>query len=245
MKTLTVKPVSDLRPLGDRTRRMWPFVLLLAALLAGLLLWWWPNPEHQPDSLSESRLVGARGPGCVRLILANDISGSMTQFSAPREDALQQLLTWSPKNLRADDEVAVLDFSGQAMVTMAPSAVGSGPAPRMRSQQFAGTSLAELLRAVTDLPATPCSSALVLLSDGILHDRPDDSETARNQLVSAGLHTVDLLIPGDTIETDEEWPQVYPYAPPTRFDGNDSDSTGLAIGRALGRLTGQRLEAAE
>ena len=244
MKPIAIEPVSDLRPLGPHSRRRWPLGLLLTALLLGSLLWFmWP--ADQPNSLSESRLAGDRGPGCLRVILANDISGSMSKFSAPREDSLQQLLTWAPSNLRADDELAVLDFSGHAIVTRAPRSIGSGPGPRLPSEQFSGTSLSELLRTVGGLPATPCTSALVMLSDGVVTDLPDNPATARKQLVAAGLATATLLVPGHDIEIDPDWSAIYPYSKPIRFNGSDSNSTGLAIGRTLGKLTGQRLEIAK
>lgn len=222
-----------------RPHRRWPWWLPLVALiplLAGLG-WWWSHPA----SLAETRLVGVREPGCVRLVIASDVSGSMAALTQPRDAAVSQLLAWAPNNLRGDDELALISFSDDAAVEIPPTPI-ERPISRAGAPAVSGgTELAPLLGAVSALPPTRCRTALLMLGDGIFGDFPPDETTATGQLASAGVDTFDLLVPGNT-EIPAGWDSVYPSAPPEFFNGTDPDQTAMVFGRRLADLTGQELQ---
>ncbi|WNG81160.1 hypothetical protein C6A86_023675 [Mycobacterium sp. ITM-2016-00316] len=211
-------------------------VLLLAALI------WWMLDRRDPKSLNDTYLSGDRNVGCVRVFIASDESGSMYEFIGPRSQALAQLVEWAPTNLRGDDELSVLAFSGQTEVAMPPTAIANSPAPLATPGPTDGTSLNALLTAIRELPRSQCVQSLVLLSDGKFHDLPSSEGMARQELRDAGIDKLFLLVPGKDIVVAGEWPTLYPYATPVVFDGTDPDKTGLAFGSAFADITGQDLD---
>ena len=96
------------RPLGSN--RLYALPLMLVLLLAAG--WYrWPAGGKAPGSLSGYRAAGARDElNCLRLVIGVDVSGSMRDFVVPRDDALTQLFSWVKKNLRRDDQVAIIDL---------------------------------------------------------------------------------------------------------------------------------------
>lgn len=239
-----LKPAGDLRPLGGRSKVSWPrllLLLLLVALLVGLPLWWYLDRDD-PDSLDHAVLVGQRGPGCARIVIASDESGSMEKFVQPRNNALAQLLAWAPSNLRDDDELEAVVFSGDTFVAMAPTEIKKRPALGGTPPPVDGTALVPLLNTIRRMPPSHCVQSLILLSDGIFQDLPAGSDAARQQLKDAGISNLALLVPGKNIKFEPTWQGLYPYAPPVIFDGLNSDKTGLAIGHALASITGQQLK---
>lgn len=241
----TLGTVGDLAPAtldtptgaGRRPLR-WPrwLPLALLPLLLGLLGWWWFNPS----SLAETQLMGARGPGCVQLVIASDVSGSMASLTEPRDRAIDQLLAWAPTNLRADDELALISFSSEASVEIAPTPVGQPITRTGPPAASGGTDLAPLLATISSLPDTRCRTSLLLLGDGQFGDLPADEATATRQLAQAGIDTFDFLVPGST-DIPSSWRSIYPSAPPVVFDGSNPDQTALVFGRHLADLTGQSL----
>ncbi|RUP32992.1 MAG: VWA domain-containing protein [Mycolicibacterium sp.] len=239
-----LKPAGDLRPLGSRRKVSWPRLLLLlvlVALLIGLPLWWYLNRDD-PDSLDHAALVGQRGPGCARIIIASDESGSMEKFVQPRNHALAQLLSWAPNNLRDDDELEAVVFSGDTFVAMPPTEIRKGPVLGRTPPPVDGTTLVPLLNTIQRMPPSHCAQSLILLSDGIFQDLPAGADAARRQLKDAGIGNLFLLVPGKKIKFEPSWQGLYPYAAPVIFDGLNSDKTGLAIGHALASITGQQLK---
>lgn len=239
-----LSPPYQLAPLGALDRnRAWrvlvPIVVALLLVPAVVLL-----GRPQPATLASVHLVGPRGPACVRLVLANDVSGSMYAFAVPRDTALAQLQRWAPQNLRPDDQVGVLEFAGDAAWQIPPTPVGqpvgrSGPSARKD-----GTVLGPVLDLVHALPHDTCDTYLLLLSDGALSDLPGDEAAARAELVGHRVHAISLLVPGRRIDVPEAWSTVYPAAAPVRFDGNDADATGLAFAQVVADITGQSLKKA-
>lgn len=238
-----IRPVDSLRPLDSRgqlSRKRIAGALVLL-ILAALPFWvWWDRRE--PQSLAQTYLAGERGPGCIRIVIANDTSGSMYEFTRPRQLALAQLLEWSPRNLRGDDEIAVLAFSGTTYVAMPPAPVASNPRPGQTPGPTDGTSLNSLVAALQDLPESRCATSLMLLSDGVFGDLAPDEDSGRIQLRDAGVSNLYLLVPGKNIPIEPNWHNIYPYAPPAVFDGTNPDATGLVLGRTLATVTGQHLE---
>ena len=238
-----LRPAGDLRPLGGRSKVSWPrlfLLLLLVALLIGFPLWWYLNRDD-PDSLDQAVLVGQRGPGCARVVIASDESGSMEKFVQPRNHALAQLLAWAPSNLRDDDELEAVVFSGDTFVAMPATEIKKRPVLGSTPPPVDGTALGPLLNTIQRMPPSHCVQSLILLSDGIFHDLPAGPDAARRQLKDAGIDNLFLLVPGKKIQYEPTWQGLYPYAPPVIFDGLNSDKTGLAIGHALAHITGQKL----
>jgi hypothetical protein len=207
-------------------------LLALAGLLAAFLL------TH--FSFADSQLTGARGPACVRLVIAADVSGSMTKLAQPRDAAVAQLLIWAPKNLRADDEMAVVVFAGSAVTTVPPAPIGSTQQQSEGAPDPFDTRLQPLLLTIGQFPRTRCRTTLLLISDAQFSDLPADPNTANQQMAEASVDRVDLLVPG-SIDVNPDWSSLYLAAPPDRFDGNDPDETALAIARHIAASTGQKL----
>jgi hypothetical protein len=175
------------------------------------------------------------------LIIANDESGSMTKFAGPREDALSALLDWAPRNLLSSDQLAVITFAGTASVTIAPTNIGAQVVRQQPEPLAQRTNFTPVLAAVGRMPTTSCTTAVVLLSDGLFDDLPADDGAGRAALRAAGVDQLYFLVPGKDIEYEPRWPRLFPYAPAVQFDGSSSDETALSIGRTLAAITGQRL----
>lgn len=224
------------RPLG---RHRWLALLALPLLAIPLLLlaWWW----FSPGRLDETTLVGARGPSCLRVVLAADVSGSMAHLAGPRDRAVDELLSWAQFNLRADDELALISFAGDASLDIPPTRIGDKAARSGSTVGDGGTRLAPVLSAVESLVSSRCRTALLLMGDGQFEDLPSDERTGREQLAAAGVDTFLFLVPGAT-DTPAQWGEQYPYAPPVSFDGSNPDATAMAFGRQLAILTGQHLQ---
>lgn len=226
-----------------RSVRWGRIVAVLGALtLLGLVIWHRLAP---PTTLSGYALSGDRGPTCQRIVVANDVSGSMSEFAEPRSNALTQLLTWSPSNLRPTDEIGVLDFAGSAAWVRTPASVtnaatGTPVDPRSLG---GGTSLEPVIAAVAALPASRCATSLWLLSDAQYPDYAPSVDAARETLAAADIHRIPLLVPSADITVDPAWETTYPYSTPITFDGRSPDQTALAYGGLLADLTGQRLAA--
>lgn len=249
--------LSPLSPLGvlnaRRTTRATAAALLVLAGLWGLV--WWLN--RPPNALEDFALVGARGPTCIRFVVAADVSGSMADFAEPRDRALEQLLTWAPLNLRADDEVMVLAFADAAVPLSSPTRIddiattGLNP-PQSRSSEAtavdaastqAGTMLEPVLQLTSELTETTCDTALVIVGDGQFFDVPTTETEALERVGDAHIHDTALLVPSKGIEVPSVWSEAVPFAKIARFDGNDANATGVALGKAIARATGQDLDA--
>lgn len=238
--TLDAPPHLD----GKRwTRRsVLTLLLALAALLAGLA-WLWPAGRQGPGSLDDVRLVGARGPSCLRLVIADDVSGSMSQFSAARQQALAEFLRWAPNNLRPDDELGVLNFAAEAKWDRQPAEIGvNRRSSGVTAIDGQNTLLTPVLSLVSALPSSPCDTELLLLSDAQLSDLPVDATAGRGALLDRNVHGIALLVPGSAIQVPSQWTQAFPEAEPRVFDGLNGQDTGLTFAAAIAQVTGQRLD---
>jgi hypothetical protein len=160
-----------------------------------------------------------------------------------RDTALAQLIGWSRDNLRADDELAVIDFAADAAVRIPPTRrdklSDAGAAAGADDGRF--TYLEPALAAIDGFPPGSCDIELVLISDAQLADLPSEPAGGKPMLLRHHVHDVRLLVPGDNVDVPQQWVLDFPEAPPTRFDGTDSDATALAFGQAIAGLTGQTL----
>lgn len=221
---------------GGRFRWARWLIPLAALFTSALLLWGWTHPS----SLASARLEGTRGPGCLRLVIAADVSGSMSRIAAPRDAAVTQVLRWAPGNLRPDDEVVLLDFAGSAALRAGPTSIGDPVIPTSAQPDLSGTQFEPVLARVAGLPSGRCRTALLLLSDGQMSDLPVAEPDATSQLTAAGIHRIDLIVPGIT-DVNPGWSSLYPSAPPEVFDGADPDATAVTIARHIAGATGQNL----
>jgi hypothetical protein len=218
-------------------------VPLLLALLVAACWHFWPAAKS-PDSLSGYRAAGPRDElNCLRLVVGVDVSGSMSNFAVPRDDALGQLFDWLKKNLRPDDQVAIVDFAAVAVVRMRPTPVaslGKLPAPT-GARDGTYTYFRPLLSDISQFPRTGCDTALVLISDAQLIDLPTTEAEGRQLLLDHQVGRIRLLVPGAAIQVGSGWKLGFPAAAPLVFDGTDVKATGLALGNTVVGLTGQSL----
>lgn len=237
-----LRPTSDLSE-GRLPRRLLIVASALAALLAApFLIWHLTHGPNTPTTLDDVRLVGPRGPGCERIVLAQDVSGSMSDFAAARSATLAEIRRWAPQNLRSDDQIGVLDFAAVAAWQQKPSPVGSPQVTGGGATDGTNTNLDPVLELVQALPASQCNTALVLISDAQLIDLPADTAQARRSLRASGIHDIFLLVPGDSIDVPGEWSHAFPEASPRRFNGLDAGQSGLAFADVVKVLTRQHLE---
>jgi hypothetical protein len=236
------QPRSLEKPPGSNRLYVLPILLALLAL-AG---WYsWPAAAKPPTSLSGYEATGSRNElNCLRLVIGVDVSGSMRDFTVPRDDALQELFSWlKKKNLRSDDQVAIIDFAAVAEVRMPPTQVadlGSLPAPA-GAKDGTYTYFRPILRDIDNFPRTTCDTALVLISDAQLADLPATEDAGRQLLLAHHVGRIRLLVPGAGIYVPPVWKKGFPSAAPLVFDGTDAEATGLAFGHIVVGLTGQSL----
>lgn len=213
---------------------LWWLAPLVAVLL---LLWWlWPKPA---DTLTQLHLSGARSPACVRLVILPDRSGSMEEFAAARDGAFAQLIPWATANLRADDELAVIDWAASAAVAAGPARVdqvadGSLPSVAVETD---GTDLTRAVDAVVAMPGTTCRTALVFLTDTAVS--PVADQTIRS-LVDATVTSVTVVLP-DGASVTSEWTNAMPFSRTVTSNARDADATARALGQAVAFATDQQL----
>jgi len=226
--------------LGPSLRR------LVIAILALAILLWATIPAAisrltDPSAIDQVALTGPRGPQCLRLILAGDVSGSMTQYAAAEQAAVNQFLTWAPTNLRPDDEIGVLSFAGSIAWNRRPApANASTMTTGTPANMSDGTALSPVINGIGSLPASGCRTALALLSDGQMQDLPAPQD-ARAMQVAAGIDDLSLLVPSAGIDRPTDWNTTFPAAMGTVFDGTDPNATGLTFAHLVARLTEQTL----
>ena len=234
--------IPDVTPL--RSKRRWLRLLLVMLLLLVLLLWWlfrWNSHHSPPASLEQAVLTGPRGPECLRLIIAEDVSGSMADYAAARAQAIASLLAWAPGQLRTDDELAVVTFAASAATRLQPTPVGQKSTPEASVTTDGGdTLLTPVIDAAAAFPTTTCHTHLLVVGDGLISDPAEAGDIAR--LSASGIDSIGLLMPSPDLRTPEEFSAAFPYAQSRSFDGNDADQTGLALAQVLADQTGQTIE---
>lgn len=200
----------------------------------------------RPKRIQDYRLAGPRRAGAIRIVVASDVSPSMDGFADARETAIGQLLTWVQANLRATDEIGVLDFSDTAAWRMTPTSIADlAQAGHHMSSTYAvpsgGTNLLPVLERSRQLSNTTARTCVWLISDGQYPDYPPDADTARRVLYDSGVDAMPLLVPSHAIQVPEDWPAVFPTQIWTPFDGRNPNQTAIAFARTLAQHTHQRL----
>lgn len=232
-RSLPVRPprwARDFRPLL-------PVLLLLAVAAVGWGAW----GASVPSSLDQTTLGGQRlltGRACIAI--AADLSGSMSDFAVQRQQATEILVPWLRRNLRGDDQVAMVAFTDQGELLMPATAVAELPPiapvePALPGQSTEAVPALDLLDVTLDDEG--CSAtALLMISDGLLGDRPSDLAGA---LSRAGITRTYLINPNGSGRPAE-------LSDP-RLSGirvvalGDADQQALTYGRAVADLTGQEL----
>ncbi|MGW2787020.1 hypothetical protein ACWC3X_38400 [Streptomyces populi] len=234
---MPLRPLTQLRPLTTLTPPAPPtFKSRIAAQFT-------QRKAARRSPLDRLYLTGTRNPETLRLLVAVDVSMSMTGCASARDAALSTFTQWAMTNMHSDDEVAVLDFAAAARVRLRPTPLAQATAtlPKPSRLDSSDTRLNPLLHTIRRLPPSGGRTALLLLSDAQLADLPTTSTAGQQMLQEHGIDDLRLLVPGPSIPLPAQWDTVFPMASPDRFDGRDADATGLALARALASLTGQRL----
>ncbi|MGX5654045.1 hypothetical protein ACWKWC_04665 [Geodermatophilus nigrescens] len=230
-------------PFGTATRRVVALVAAVAAAMAGCaLLTGGPGPATDVD---EVQLAGARSPGCVRLLVLSDLSGSMADHAGTRTAALGRILDWAPRNLRPDDELAVIAYAGSADLVLptTPVADFAGAAlPPARLAEPDGTRLDDVVRVVSELPATTCRTTMLFLSDGVLTEEPlaDVDEV----LGAAGVASVATVVP-QGVEMPDAWRALFPYGTEAEVADRQPGRLAVAVAEVLAEATGQEVRRVE
>lgn len=210
---------------------------------------WWGRlyaKARPPADIQGYTLTGTRRPGPIRIVIAHDVSGSMTAFAPARERALEHFFAWAPQNLRSHDEIAVLDFAGRAAWRLQPTTI-----QRLAENRYAlhpatgvdagGTELGPVLHLVAALPPTTARTSVWLFSDAQFSDYPPNDTTAHHDLHEAGIATMPLLVPDPAITVPPTWWQCYPHQITETFNGHNPHQTTLALAHSTAATTRQRL----
>lgn len=196
-------------------------------------------------------LTLADGPPC-RILVHEDLSGSMDAVAAAREIVLTELLSWLSAQLRPWDEVGVTSFGGDACVRLEPT-------PADRELVLADAALASyctLLGSTWDLvdvfaPYTPRAgddgavlgtprTVSVLVSDGYIADLGAAGSRARSTAV--GVDAVGLLLPdGRDRAAPRCWTHAYPDGAVLAVDPHDAGRLAGALAELIAELTGREL----
>jgi hypothetical protein len=174
-------------------RRLLLGLLGLLLLLLGLTAC---HEDRKPVSLANSTLTGVRrttGPVCIEE--AVDVSGSMVQYTAQREQAERELFAFAKRELLPTDQISEAFFAGTARLALPPTDLQSLTAPRALSGQFGdGTLLtpavAGLVAARASAPAPCAARALVMITDGEIYDPPPVIQAALAAADYARLYAV-------------------------------------------------------
>ncbi len=195
-----------------------------------------PAPSPSVTKLKQAKLAPGRTVKCARVILAIDQSNSMSGYTAARDNALQQLVEWGSRNLGKRDQIAVVDFAGEAGVRLPPTGVRAlsriGPAVSLAG----GSEYRPILDVVGTFPPTSCKSALVLLSDGDLEHLPADASESGTVFRTAGVKFQRLLVPDRSIRVPAAWSTAFPNGKPVFVNGLDPDETALIIGETIAKI---------
>jgi len=222
--------------LGDTPsrRRLWWLLALLPLIALVLLI-----PHPRSDDLADLALTGVRGPGCVRIVVAPDVSGSMTEYEQVRTTALAELAEWTPENLRGDDELAVLVWDDAATIALNPVTVSSaaGVPTALPQPGTGGSDIGPAIDLLHSFPTTYCRSALVAISDGLIGS---DAAGIEQTLRTSGFDSVAIILPNGS-SAPGAWMQVFPYSLQFHADPVSPAQTGRAVAEAIAATTDQLL----
>ncbi|MBX3089869.1 MAG: VWA domain-containing protein [Cryobacterium sp.] len=221
-------------------------MLIPLLLLAGLIGWITFSVNQQltsaADDLSRQVLVGPRNLTCQRVVILLDQSGSMDDFRQVRTDAIDVLASWAPKNLRGNDELALISWADIAATQTSTTPIASLTATTLNQRQFdlgGGTQLLPAVQQLATLPSTVCRTSLVFISDGEIGQI--DQSDLDGALSAAGVDSISLVLPNSQA-APEYWMQLLPYTETFNADQSNSNQTARAMGQAIAAATNQQLQ---
>jgi hypothetical protein len=208
-------------------------------MLARLL---WPSGEA-PGRLSEGHLVGGRSPTPINVYLLIDRSGSFDPYTEMQDEARAQVVAWAPKNLRSDDTLTIIDFAGNAGISLATTTMAElvDGTPSFRSPMLrGGTAIMPPLEIASNNRPSTGVATVIVVTDTVT---TDVGNGAAIDLLLADLNVVSMSVITPTwVGVESNWRDTFPWAAEFTADSDDPDDIALAIGQALAHATGQKLE---
>lgn len=228
----------------DRRIPGWLVPLLVAVLALAAVLGTWGRPgPAAPGQLGQAELAGGRqlaGRACI--VLASDVSSSMSKHADERRAALRDLTRFSRRVLRPDDVVLVVTYDAAMAVALPPTAVqdlpdGDVPEP---VPGVDGTALVPVLEGVSSLlQSSGCAATgLASVTDG---EFQDDAAALDRALRTAALQRVHLLVPGGSGRPGPTGDARLAEIDVEHFRPGNAAELGLDYGRLVAGLTGQEL----
>lgn len=229
------------RPPNWRLDRRLGGVLVVLGLLAAVVASGVAAPAA-PRRIEDTSLAGDRSlPGRACVVIAGDLSGSMDQVAAQRQEAVAALFPWLKRNLHGDDVVVMVNFTDQAALVLPATPISALPttAPPDSPVGGGGTLLVPAVDlAQRALSGSGCGAiALLAISDGAFGDTP---AAIASSLQEAQITRSQVLNPNGPARVD---PLNDPSLLGVRVRGiTDRDEMSVAFGEAIADLTGQRLQ---
>ncbi|HMR47840.1 MAG TPA: hypothetical protein PKE40_01095 [Arachnia sp.] len=230
------------QPVAPRRRGWlrWVLVaLLVPALLLPLVLW---LEGREPRELSQAHLVGERSPLPLGVVVLLDVSGSFYDYADMRQEALDEVMAWTPSNLRDDDMLTVIAFAERAGVILPATPVAELAGASLLSSGDLGSSETNLrpgLEAAAREMPDDLVTTLVVVTDTEVGDLSPGAldEVLRELKVDA----VSAIVP-DGASVSADWREHVGWSEIVRADPSDAGEVALAVGRSLAHATGQTLE---
>jgi len=229
-------------PQGHALPGRWWLLALPLAIVAALVGVTWFAPDDRDDIVG-THLAGARGPEPVNFVFLMDRSGSFVAYDQVREEALRQVLTWAPRNLRDDDTLTVITFADDAVLTLPWTTVGqinSGTAVSQAAPNPSGTRIVPALEMANHQLPAAANTSVVALTDTAIYDGSDPR--IASLLGDLDVATISVLIPDGT-PIEPSWATAFPNQVVFNVDSTDTSAVSLAFGQAVAHGTGQQLNA--
>ena len=176
----------------------------------------------------------------IRLLLIEDLSGSMETIAGLREAVLRGLLGWARRSLGTDDEVAVLSFGGDACVRLPPTSARDEVALNDPELASYATLLGPTWQLVAGFPRTETSTLAVLISDGLVCDLAGAG--GRVNATAAGVNGIALLVPSTGSFTGgipTSWTAAFPDGLASVVDTSAATHLATEVVGAIAALTGR------
>lgn len=234
--------LHELAPLRAPRRLPWWAVPAAVLALGGLGALGW-HLANRPQEIADVALVGDRSPAALDVVLLLDESGSFSGYAAVREEAIAQVTSWAPANLRADDRITIIGFAGDAVVRMPPTTVADIAAGRFSVDTTGvtggGTAILPALAAAEEDGAERGTTTLVSVTDTLVSDADEDAVAD----AVARLHaTTATVITPTGVGVMREWRQAFSWEHAIQADPGSAGSTSLAVADALAHATGQQVQ---
>jgi len=166
----------------------------------------------------------------------------MAGYASVRSDALREVVEWAPRNLRDDDELAVISWDSAADLVMPPTSIlqlTNVPPNAGIPLGGNGSNIRDALDLIAQLPVTPCHSALVAITDTLID--PLDGRAVEQALRDAGVGSIGVILPQQG-SASPTWMSAFPSTRIHHAQPDDPTATARSVGEAIAAATGQLLE---